>query len=65
MADAKVLKILLGDVPVGHITGFQDGKNLLIFDDSYVELGPSRPALSLSFRSPGDEEATEHKLKDT
>ena len=65
MRDAQVLKILLGDVPVGHLTGFQDGKNLFTFDDSYVELGPSRPTLSLSFNTPGDEEVTERKLRET
>lgn len=65
MADAQVLKILLGDVPVGHLTGFQDGKNLFTFDERYVELGPSRPVLSLSFNIPGDEEATERKLRET
>ena len=65
MADAQVLKILLGDVPVGHFTGFQDGKNLFTFDDGYIELGPSRPTLSLSFNTPGDEEATERKLEET
>jgi serine/threonine-protein kinase HipA len=64
MADAQVLKILLGDVPVGHLTGFQDGKNLFTFDDSYVELGPSRPTLSLSFNTPGDEEATERRHRE-
>ncbi len=65
MADARVLKILLGDVPVGHLTGFQDGKSLFAFDDSYIDLGPSRPTLSLSFNTPGDEEATERKLRET
>ena len=64
MADARVLKILLGDVPVGHLTGFQDGKNLFVFDDSYINLGPSRPTLSLSFNMPGDEETTERKLRE-
>ena len=64
MADARVLKILLGDAPVGHLTGFQDGKNLFTFDDSYIELGPSRPTLSLSFNVPGDEEATERTLRE-
>ena len=64
MADARVLKILLGDVPVGHLTGFQDGKNLFAFDDSYVDLGPGRPTLSLSFNMPGDEETTERKLRE-
>ena len=64
MADARVLKILLGDVPVGHLTGFQDGKSLFAFDDSYIDLGPGRPTLSLSFNTPGDEEATERKLRE-
>jgi serine/threonine-protein kinase HipA len=66
MADARVLKILLGDVPVGHLTGFQDGKSLFAFDDSYIDLGPGRPtlSLSLSFNTPGDEEATERKLRE-
>ncbi len=64
MADARVLKILLGDVPVGHLTGFPDGKSLFAFDDSYVDLGPGRPTLSLSFNTPGDEEATERKLRE-
>ncbi len=63
MADAHVLKILLGDVPVGHLTGFQDGKSLFAFDDGYIDLGPGRPTLSLSFNTPGDEAATEHKLR--
>ena len=64
MADARVLKILLGDVPVGHLTGFQDGKSLFAFDDSYIDLGPGRPILSMAFNAPGDEEATERKLRE-
>jgi len=64
MADVRVLKILLGDVMVGHLTSFQDGKNLFAFDESYISLGPSRPTLSLSFNTPGDEDATERKLRE-
>ena len=64
MADVRVLKILLGDVMVGHLTSFQDGKNLFSFDESYIDLGPGRPTLSLSFNMPGDEEATERKLRE-
>ena len=64
MADARVLKILLGDVPVGHLTGFRDGKSLFAFDDSYIDLGPARPTLSLSFNTLGDEEATGRKLRE-
>ena len=65
MAEARVLKILLGDAPIGHLTGFQDGKSLFAFDDSYIDLGLGRPTLSLSFSVPGDEEATERKLRET
>ena len=64
MADARVLKMLLGDVPVGHLTGFRDGKSLFAFDDSYIDLGPGRPTLGLSFNTPGDEEAAERKLRE-
>lgn len=64
MADARVLKILLGDTPVGHLTGFKDGKSLFAFDDSYIDLGPGRPTLSLSFNTPGDEETTERNLRE-
>ena len=64
MADVRVLKILLGDVPVGHLTGFQDGKSLFAFDDSYIDLGPERPTLSLSFLEPRDETATGRKLRE-
>ena len=64
MADARVLKILLGEVLVGHLTGFQDGKNLFAFDDSYIDRGPGRPTLSLAFNTPGDEDATERKLRE-
>lgn len=64
MADVRVLKILLGDVLVGHLTGLQDGKNLFAFDESYIDLGPSRPILSLSFNMPGDEETSERKLRE-
>ena len=64
MADARVLKILLGDIAVGHLTGFPDGKSLFAFDDNYIDLGPGRPTLSLSFNAPGDKEATERKLRE-
>ena len=62
MADVRVLQILLGDTPVGHITGFRDGKNLFSFEESYVALGSGRPVLSMSFNIPGDEQATEKQL---
>ena len=64
MADARVLKILLGEVMVGYLTGFQDGKNLFAFDDSYIDLGAGRPTLSLWAGTPGDEEATVRRLRE-
>ena len=64
MAEARVLMILLGDLPVGHLTGLRDGRSIFAFADSYVALGPKRPTLSLSFNPPGDEESTERKLRE-
>jgi serine/threonine-protein kinase HipA len=64
MGDARVMNILLGNLLVGHLTGFQDGKNLFAFDERYINLGPSRPILSLSLNAPGDEDATERKLRE-
>ena len=64
MVEARVLKILLGDVPVGHLTGFQDGRSNFSFEDSYIALGPGRPVLSLSFNTPHDEAAAERKLRE-
>ncbi len=64
MADARVLKIVLGGIPVGHLTGLQDGKNLFTFDDSYINLGLDRPVLSLSFNTPHDDAAVERRLRE-
>ncbi len=64
MTDARVLKILLGEVLVGYLTGFQDGKNLFAFDDSYIDLGAGRPTLSLWAGTPGDEEASVRRLRE-
>ena len=64
MVEARVLKVLLDDVPVGHVTGFQDGRSIFSFEDSYIDLGPGRPVLSLSFNTPHDEEAAERKLRE-
>lgn len=62
MPEARVLKILLGDVLVGHLTGFPDGRNLFAFDAGYVDLGVGRPTLGLSFNLPGNEQTTVRKL---
>lgn len=63
MNDVRVLRIRLGSTLVGYVTHYRDGKSLFVFDESYVALGPARPILSLSFTVPGNEEATEQKLR--
>lgn len=63
MNDARVLRIRLGATVVGYVTYYRDGKSLFVFDESYIALGLNRPILSLSFTVPGNEEATEQKLR--
>jgi serine/threonine-protein kinase HipA len=63
MNEVRVLKIRLGPILVGYITYYRDGKSLFLFDESYIALRPDRPVLSLSFTVPGDEAATEQKLR--
>ncbi|MGH6629540.1 MAG: HipA N-terminal domain-containing protein, partial [Burkholderiales bacterium] len=63
MNDVRVLRIRLGSTLVGHVTHYRDGKSLFVFDESYVALRPGRPILSLSFTVPGNEGATEQKLR--
>ena len=62
--DARVLKIRLNSVDVGHITYFLDGKSIFTFDEAYIERGPGRPILSLSFTDPESEDNTEKILRD-
>ena len=64
MAEGRVLQIMLGDAPVGHLTGLRDGRNLFAFDEQYIARGPGRPTLSLSFNMPHDEEATMRRLRE-
>lgn len=49
MTRIETLEILLGDVLVGYLTHFKDGKNIFIFAQDYVDMGANRPTLSLSF----------------
>lgn len=49
MSEVRALRILLGEVPVGHLTAYPDGRNIFSFDGSYVDLGSSRPVLGLNF----------------
>lgn len=43
----EVLKLSLHGVTVGHLAGYQGGKNLLVFDPDYIA-NPERPTLTLS-----------------
>jgi len=58
------LEVRLGEVRVGFLTHYPDEKTLFVVSDDYVDLGPSRPILSLSMARPGDEERTQTLLRD-
>ncbi len=60
----RTLQVLLGQVPVGHLSRYSDGRSIFMFDETYQLLGPQRPILSLSFTEPGDEEGTFAKLQE-
>ncbi len=49
MTKISVLRLTLYDTLVGYLTGAQDGRNCLIFDDAF-KANPSRPTLSLITR---------------
>jgi serine/threonine-protein kinase HipA len=59
------LSIRLGEVLVGHLSRYSDGRSIFVFDETYLLLGPERPVLSLSFTQPGDEEQTFENLQET
>lgn len=49
----SVLRMRLGERPVGYLAGYRGGRNVVVFDDAY-RTDPSRPTLTLSagIRSP-------------
>lgn len=49
MQKIRVLRLTLHDTLVGYLTGSQDGRNSLIFDEDF-KFNPSRPTLSLTTR---------------
>ena len=61
----RTLSIRLGEVLVGHLSRYSDGRTIFVFDETYLLLGSERPVLSLSFTEPGDEERTFEKLQET
>jgi serine/threonine-protein kinase HipA len=44
--EVRVLKLTLHDALVGYLAGFQNGRNVLTFDDNF-KLNPDRPTFSL------------------
>lgn len=58
----KSLLISLGAQTVGYLTNYQDGKNIFVFDQGYINQGPSRPTLSLSYTNLDNESATLKQL---
>ncbi|MDO8845098.1 type II toxin-antitoxin system HipA family toxin [Methylicorpusculum sp.] len=49
MVKISVLRLMLHDTLIGYLTGAQDGRNCLIFDETF-KADPSRPTLSLITR---------------
>jgi serine/threonine-protein kinase HipA len=61
----RTVSIRLGEVLVGHLSRYSDGRSFFVFDETYLLLGAERPVLGLSFTDPGDEEHTFEKLQET
>ncbi len=45
--NVEVLKLSLHDVTVGHLVGYQGGRNILVFNQGYIAK-PDRPSFTLS-----------------
>lgn len=59
----RTLEVKLNSILVGHLTHYPDERTLFVVDQRYVELGPTRPILSLSMARPGDEDGTQQLLQ--
>lgn len=59
------LAVRLGGVLVGHLTRYPGDRTHFVVADSYVDLGPQRPVLSLSMARPDDEASTRALLLDS
>jgi len=62
MAECPRLEDLLGRWAVGHLTGFR--RQSLFASMTATSISDLAGTLSLSFNMPGDEEATERKLRE-
>ncbi|MDO9202162.1 MAG: HipA N-terminal domain-containing protein, partial [Hydrogenophaga sp.] len=61
----STLAVRLGGVLVGHLTRYPGDRTHFVVADSYVDLGPQRPVLSLSMARPDDEASTHALLLDS
>jgi serine/threonine-protein kinase HipA len=61
----STLAVRLGGVLVGHLTRYPGDRTHFVVADSYVDLGPQRPVLSLSMARPDDEASTRALLLDS
>lgn len=64
MSDVQSLVVRLGDMPVGYLTHYPDERTTFVISEDFIDLGPSRPILSLSMARPGNEEQTQALLRD-
>ncbi len=55
---SNLLEVLLSDSHIGYLSQDEAANCSFRFSQSYIDMGPSRPTLSLSFMVPGDEEQT-------
>lgn len=60
----RSLEVRLGDVRVGHLTHYPDEKTIFVVDEDYIDLGPTRPILTLAMARPADEAQTRALLRD-
>lgn len=58
----KSLLISLGTQTVGYFSNYQDGKNIFVFDQSYIDQGADRSTLSLSYNNLDNENASLKRL---
>lgn len=65
MNPVSTLAVQLGRVLVGHLTRYPGDRTYFVVADSYVDLGPQRPVLSLSMARLDDEAITRALLLDS
>jgi serine/threonine-protein kinase HipA len=64
MSTVRSLEVRLGDLRIGYLTHYPDEKTLFVVSEDFIDLGPSRPILTLSMARPGEEAQTRALLRD-